>query len=47
MVLKEVVQRMAGIETSEEVTDQQLEALSGGELLKAEVSCRSHFKFPY
>lgn len=29
---------MAGIEISEEVTDQQLEALSGGELLKAEVS---------
>ena len=37
LVLKEVVQRMAGIETTEEVTDLQMEALSGGELLKAEV----------
>ncbi|XP_048589854.1 THO complex subunit 2 isoform X3 [Nematostella vectensis] len=36
LVLKEVVQRMSGIEMSEEVTMQQLEALCGGELLKAE-----------
>ena len=37
LVLKEVVQKMAGIEISEEVTTAQLEALAGGELLKAEV----------
>lgn len=37
LVLKEVVQRMAGIEISEDVTVNQLAALSGGELLKAEV----------
>ncbi|KAK3752595.1 hypothetical protein QZH41_018789 [Actinostola sp. cb2023] len=36
LVLKEVVQKMSGIEMSEEVTMSQLEALCGGELLKAE-----------
>ncbi|KAK2556060.1 THO complex subunit 2 [Acropora cervicornis] len=36
LVLKEVVQKMSGIEISEEVTAAQLEALSGGELLRAE-----------
>lgn len=37
LVLKEVVQKMSGIEISEEVTSAQLEALAGGELLRAEV----------
>ena len=37
LVLKEVVQKMSGIELTEEVTSTQLEALCGGELLKAEV----------
>ena len=37
LVLKEVVQKMAGIDISEELTAPQLEALAGGELLKAEV----------
>ena len=37
LVLKEVVQKMSGIELTEEVTTTQLEALCGGELLKAEV----------
>ena len=36
-MLKEVVQKMSGIEISEEMTNSQLEALGGGELLKAEV----------
>uniref|UniRef100_UPI00193A5896 THO complex subunit 2-like n=1 Tax=Styela clava TaxID=7725 RepID=UPI00193A5896 len=36
LILKEVVQKMSGIEISEEVTRDQLEALGGGELLKAE-----------
>lgn len=36
LVLKEIVQKMTGIETSEEMTDEQLEALSGGELLRSE-----------
>jgi len=35
--MKEVVQKMSGIEISEEITNEQLEALSGGEILKAEV----------
>ena len=37
LVLKEVVQKMSGVETSEDMTLSQLEALAGGELLKAEV----------
>ena len=37
LVLKEVVQKMSGIEISEEVTFSQLEALCGGELLRSEV----------
>lgn len=36
LVLKEIVQKMAGIEATEEMTDEQLSALSGGELLRAE-----------
>lgn len=38
LVLKEVTQKMSGIDIAEEVTASQLEALAGGELLKAEVS---------
>lgn len=36
LILKEIVQKMTGIDTTEEMTDEQLEALSGGELLKSE-----------
>ncbi|KAK7500593.1 hypothetical protein BaRGS_00008168 [Batillaria attramentaria] len=36
LLLREVVQKMAGIEVSEEITDDQLESLSGGELLRQE-----------
>jgi len=36
LIMKEVVQKMSGIEISEEVTNDQLEALHGGELLKNE-----------
>ncbi|KAI5935692.1 THO complex subunit 2 [Manis javanica] len=36
LILKEVVQKMAGIEITEEMTMEQLEALTGGEQLKAE-----------
>ncbi len=38
LILREIVQKMAGIEVSEEITDEQLEAMGGGELLKQEVS---------
>lgn len=31
------MQKMAGIEVSEEITDDQLNSLSGGELLRQEV----------
>ncbi|XP_022246119.1 THO complex subunit 2-like, partial [Limulus polyphemus] len=36
LVLKEIVQKMAGIEATEEITPQQLESMAGGELLRAE-----------
>lgn len=36
LILKEVVQKMAGIEASEELTVEQLEAMTGGELLRSE-----------
>lgn len=39
LILKEVVQKMAGIEITDEMTSEQLEAMTGGEQLKAEV-CR-------
>ena len=38
LILREVVQKMAGVEVSEEVTEDQLEAMTGGELLKQEVN---------
>jgi len=36
-ILREVIQKMAGIEVSEEMTSDQLLAMSGGELLRQEV----------
>lgn len=36
LVLKEIVTKMAGIEATEQMTDDQLAALSGGELLRQE-----------
>lgn len=38
LVMREVIQKMSGIEVSEEATADQLDALNGGELLKQEVS---------
>lgn len=38
LILKEVVQKMAGIEITDEMTSEQLEAMTGGEQLKAEVT---------
>ncbi len=47
LVLKEVIQKMSGIDISDEVTAAQLEALAGGELLQAEVrtlvQCKNNF----
>ena len=37
LILREVVQRMAGVEVTEEMTGDQIEAMGGGELLKQEV----------
>lgn len=44
LILKEVCQKMTGIDASEEMTTEQLEAMAGGELLRNEVifeTCRS------
>lgn len=43
LILKEVVQKMAGIEITDEMTSEQLEAMTGGEQLKAEVWTQVHF----
>lgn len=37
LILKEVVQKMAGVDAAEDLTIDQLSAMAGGELLKAEV----------
>uniref|UniRef100_A0ABD2WT94 THO complex subunit 2 n=1 Tax=Trichogramma kaykai TaxID=54128 RepID=A0ABD2WT94_9HYME len=36
LILKEIVQKMAGIEASEELTSDQLDAMAGGDLLRIE-----------
>lgn len=38
LILKEIVQKMAGVEAAEDLTMEQVNAMAGGELLKAEVS---------
>lgn len=38
LILKEIVQKMAGIEAAEEMTSDQLDAMAGGDLLKNEVN---------
>lgn len=42
LILKEIVQKMAGIEAAEEMTAEQLDAMAGGDLLKGEVSTYSN-----
>lgn len=37
-LLKEIVQKMSGIEVADDITDDQLEAMSGGELLRNEAA---------
>lgn len=37
--MKEIVQKMAGVEAAEDLTMEQVNAMAGGELLKAEVRC--------
>lgn len=37
LILKEIVQKMTGIEAAEEMTSEQLDAMAGGDLLKNEV----------
>jgi len=37
LVLREIIQNMSGVETTSGLTQEQLEALAGGDLLKQEV----------
>lgn len=43
LILKEIVLRMAGVEVMEQITPDQIEAMSGGDYLKTEV--KRHEKF--
>lgn len=38
LILKEIVLKMAGVELMEQITPDQIEAMSGGDYLKTEVS---------
>lgn len=38
LLLKEIVQKMTGVEAAEEMTTEQLDAMAGGELLRSEVT---------
>lgn len=38
LLLKEIVQKMSNIEAAEEITNEQLDAMSGGEILRGEVA---------
>lgn len=40
--MKEVCQKMTGVDASEEMTNEQLEAMAGGELLRNEVIMNIH-----
>ncbi|XP_034243902.1 THO complex subunit 2 isoform X2 [Thrips palmi] len=44
LILKEIVQKMAGIEAAEEMTAEQLDAMAGGEMLKAEAAYYSQVR---
>lgn len=43
LILKEIVLRMAGVELMEQITPDQIEAMSGGDHLKTEV--RKYIQF--
>lgn len=45
LILKEVCQKMTGVDASEEMTTEQLEAMAGGELLRNEVHFAISFAF--
>lgn len=47
LILKEVVQKMTGIEATEEMTNEQLNAMSGGELLRGEVCILNFLQILY
>jgi THO complex subunit 2 len=44
LILKEVVLKMSGIEAAEEMTDEQIDAMAGGELLRQEAGSFNQIK---
>jgi len=44
LILKEIVLKMSGIEASEEMTNEQIDAMAGGDLLKQEASSFNQIK---
>ena len=44
LILKEIVHKMSGIEASEEMTNEQIDAMAGGELLKLEAGSFNQIK---
>uniref|UniRef100_A0A1B6BZM5 THO complex subunit 2 n=4 Tax=Clastoptera arizonana TaxID=38151 RepID=A0A1B6BZM5_9HEMI len=46
LILKEIIQKMAGIEVPEEMTNDQMEAMAGGDLLKGEAGYFSQVRNP-
>ena len=46
LIIKEIVAKMGGVEGAEEMTAEQLEASSGGELLRQEAASDSQFYQP-
>lgn len=43
LVLREIIQNMSGIESTTGLTNDQIEALAGGETLRQEVCLPSHY----
>ena len=44
LIVKEIVQKMGGIEAAEEMTADQIDAMSGGEILRAEAATFTQVK---
>ena len=44
LILKEIVHKMSGIEASEEMTNEQIDAMAGGDLLRQEAGSFNQIK---
>ena len=45
LILKEIVHKMSGIEASEEMTNEQIDAMAGGDLLKQEAGSFNQVRY--